>query len=655
MNASIAAPFVLPPAGNLYGGPLTSQDYKDLSARWIDRGHADNAMLSRVADHEGRDLLGQRKLDCSGIFIPYFLPDDGNQRSHRIRRDHPEMEGGKPKGKYMSYPGERLKLYIPVGTSAAALADTDLPLIITEGEFKTIALGRLATYNASAARFLPLSIPGVWAWRGTIGTATDAKGGRVPEKGPIPDLGRIAWTGRRVIIAFDSDSAANPSVAAARWALSRELRSRGAEVGTLEWDAANGKGVDDWLATAGPDAVLKGIEDIDFDRITGWKANLRRSEKGKAKPLLLNADIALRTCPEWDGVLAFDEFRQKVRIVAPGPIGGEIPRDWADSDDTKTAIWMQANGVELGRDIVGQAVQSVAMDTKIHPLRDWLSSRLWDGTQRVDTWLSEYIGAAPSDYIASVGRMWLVSAVARVMQPGCKADHMIVLEGPQGIGKSRALRVLVGDKYFCDDMPDLESKDAQLQTFGSWVIEWAELDAMSRSEATAVKQFITRQTEKLRRPYGRHAEEVHRQCVFAGTSNSGDYLKDETGNRRFWPVRCGKICCGRLAEDREQIWAEAVALYQDGAHWWPELAELIEAAAAEQEQRVQVDPWLTPIETYVAALGIVRAEDILKSLGKLVHEMTQADRNRVGRCLKVLGFASKFTRQLGRCFVREGR
>jgi len=288
-------------------------------------------------------------------------------------------------------------------------------------------------------------------------------------------------------------------------------------------------------------------------------------------------------------------------------------------------------------------------------LRDWLSSRLWDGTQRVDTWLSEYIGAAPSDYIASVGRMWLVSAVARVMQPGCKADHMIVLEGPQGIGKSRALRVLVGDKYFCDDMPDLESKDAQLQTFGSWVIEWAELDAMSRSEATAVKQFITRQTEKLRRPYGRHAEEVHRQCVFAGTSNSGDYLKDETGNRRFWPVRCGKICCGRLAEDREQIWAEAVALYQDGAHWWPELAELIEAAAAEQEQRVQVDPWLTPIETYVAALGIVRAEDILKSLGKLVHEMTQADRNRVGRCLKVLGFASKFTRQLGRCFVREGR
>ena len=220
------------------------------------------------------------------------------------------------------------------------------------------------------------------------------------------------------------------------------------------------------------------------------------------------------------------------------------------------------------------------------------------------------------------------------------------------IGKSRALRALVGDEYFCDDMPDIGTKDAQLQTFGSWVIEWAELDAMSRSEATAIKQFITRQTEKLRRPYGRHTEEVHRQCVFAGTSNSGDYLKDETGNRRFWPVRWGKIDAEGLAADREQIWAEAVALYQDGAHWWPERAELVAAAEEEQEQRVQVDPWLDPIEAYVAALSIVRAEDILKSLGKLVHEMTQADRNRVGRCLKVLGFAPSKSRELKRCYVK---
>jgi len=142
----------LPATGNLYGGPLRPTDYRDLAARWIDREHADRALLSRVPDFEGRELLGQKKIDCSGIFIPYFLPGDGNQRSHRIRRDHPEMEGGKPKGKYMAPYGERMKLYFPAGTTAEALSDTEIPIIVTEGEFKAIALSRLATYDATAAR-----------------------------------------------------------------------------------------------------------------------------------------------------------------------------------------------------------------------------------------------------------------------------------------------------------------------------------------------------------------------------------------------------------------------------------------------------------------------------------------------------------------------
>src|SRR5262249_52683224 len=120
-----------------------------------------------------------------------------------------------------------------------------------------------------------------------------------------------------------------------------------------------------------------------------------------------------------------------------------------------------------------------------------------------------------------------------------------------------------GDEYFCDYMPDISSKDAQLQTFGAWIIEWGELDAMSRAETTAVKSFISRQTEKVRRPYGRQTEEVDRQCVFAGTTNTRDYLRDETGNRRFWPVQCGRIDCVRLAADREQLWAEAMAMYGD--------------------------------------------------------------------------------------------
>lgn len=539
------------------------------------------------------------------------------------------------------------------GTEPAALADIGLRVIITEGEFKTIALARLACHHATAARFLPLGISGVWNWQGTIGIATDAKGQRVPEKGPIPDLDRIEWAGRRVIIAFDADAGRNYQVKAARYNLSRELRTRGAEVGILEWDETRGKGIDDWLANDGPETVLEAIAAVDFNRTTGWKAKLKVSEGGKPKALLINADIALRTCPEWEGVIANDEFRQKVRIVAPAPIGGEVPRDWSDADDTRTAIWMQGNGIDLGRDIVGQAVQSVAMDNPVHPLRDWLDSRHWDGTPRVDTWLTEYLGAKPTESVASVGRMWLVSAVARLMKPGCKVDHMLVLEGPQGAGKSRALRILAGDEYFCDSLPPIESKDAQLQTFGSWIIEWAELDALSRSEATAVKDFITRQTEKLRRPYGRHTEEVHRQCVFAGTTNTGDYLKDPTGNRRFWPVKVGRIDCERLAEDREQIWAEAVAMYSDGVKWWPERAALIEALAAEQEQRLEVDPWQSKVDEYVGALGAVRTDDVLDHLGVKIQDQNQTHKRRVGNCLRVAGFNPKYTRQMGRCFVRD--
>lgn len=654
MNGATAAvmPQPLPALGNPFGGPLTLDDYRALSARWIDRAHADAAMLSRVSHLDGRDLLGNRRGDCAGLLIPYFLPDESKPHSYRIRRDNPELEGGKPKGKYLAPPGAGNRIYFPRGFDSAAMADAALDIIITEGECKAIALARLARHNTTAARFLPLGIPGVWNWRGTVGKATNAKGARVDEKGVIPDFDRIASKGRRVIIAFDADAATKPDVRAARWQLSRELRSRGALVGFLEWDITLGKGVDDWLAAKGPEEVLRALDGVDFDRTTGWRAKLKVSESGKPKPLLLNADIALRHAPEWEGVFAFDEFRQKVRIIAESPIGGEYPRDWSDADDTRAAIWMQQHGIEVGRELVGAAVQAIATENPVHPLRDGLSSLRWDGEPRVGRWLVEYLGAKASDYTLSVGRMWLISAVARVMKPGCKADHMLVLEAPQGAGKSRALRTLAGDEYFCDSMPDLRQKDAQLQTFGAWVIEWAELDAMSRAETTAIKEFLTRQVEKLRRPYGHHTEDVPRQCVFAGTTNTRDYLRDETGNRRFWPVSCGRIDCEALARDREQLWAEAVALYDDGAAWWPERAELIEAAAREQEARVSVDPWQDAVEKHVSNCAAVKCEDVLQALDIPQAQWTQAHKNRVGRCLRVLGFEPSRTRSMGRCYVK---
>ena len=637
---------------------MTPQDYDSLKSRWITPELAEAAGLKRVPDHEGRQLIGHNRLNCAGLLIPYRLPGEHRVIAHRIRRDHPEMENGKPKAKYLGEHGARNRLYFPVGVTPELLADISIPIVITEGEFKTIALWRLANEDRLIPLFLPIGLSGVWNWKGTIGTTTDAKGTRVPEKGPIPDLARITWSGRRATIAFDADIDRKTEVKVARALLSRELRSRGAEVGFLEWEEGKGKGIDDWLANEGPAPVMAAFDAVDFNRTTGWKALLQMGAlkkdgtPGKPLPLLINADIALRTCPDWEGVFAFDEFRQKVRIVAEGPIDGAIPRDWADTDDTRTAIWMQKNSINVTTDIVGKAVQSVSMCNTVHPIRDWLGSLRWDGVPRIDTWLSEYLGAKPSSFIGAMGSMWLISAVARVYDPGCKVDHMLVLEGPQGIGKSRALRILAGDDYFCDSMPDIHSKDASLQTFGAWVIEWAELDAMNRAEATAVKDFITRQFEELRLPYGKRTVKVPRQCVFAGTTNTDGYLKDETGNRRFWPVVCGQIDCNRLAEDRDQLWAEAVARYKGGERWWPEGADLIADLAAEQSARVEVDPWQSEIDSYVVARDSVRAEDILEHLRIEKQHWDRIKRLRVGRCLRAAGFKVSRSRSMGRCFVK---
>ena len=659
--AVVGTPQVLPAVGNPYGRSLTPEDYRVLSARWIDREHAELALLSRVTNFEGRDQVGERRRDCSGILIPYQWPGESIWHNVRIRRDNPEMENGKPKAKYMGAPGWGNKVYIMPGTDPALLSASAVPIIITEGEFKTIALERLANWEPAARRFLPIGLAGVWNWRGTIGKVPNEKGVRVDDKGVIPDLERIAWQGRRVIIAFDSDGVTNPKVSAAKYHLSQELRHRGAEVGLLEWEPSKGKGVDDWLANGASEAVLSAIAAVDFNRETGWKAKLLRTDKGKVKSLLENASIAFRHAPEWEGSIAFDEFRQRVRVVRECPIAGDVPRDWTDADDTNATKWLQRNGVEVGVEMAGREIWAVAWENRFNPLRDWLESLHWDGTKRVDTWLFDYLGARKSEhensvtYISAVGRMWLVSGVARVMRPGEKVDTMLVLEGEQGAGKSRALRILAGDAFFCDSMPDIHSKDAQIQTFGSWIIEFSELDAMSRAETSAVKAFISRQEEKLRRPYGRQNEIVPRQCVFAGTTNTRDYLRDETGNRRFWPVECGLIDCDRLAEDREQLWAEAVELYRERAKWWIENPGVLDAAVEEQMARFQSDPWQDAIAKYTANCGAVKCEDILEHLGRKLADMTQADRNRVGRCLKVLGFKSKYTRTMGRCYVKEAK
>src|SRR5260370_445730 len=215
-------------------------------------------------------MICRKNGSYAGILIPYFHPNSDRVREYRLRRDQPDPEYDsagnlKQRQKYLSPPGRSNMLNLAPGVSQLFLRDASLPIMITEGEFKTLALWRLANHGSpSRPRFLPLGVSGVYNWRGTIGKAVGPDGTRLDVKGAIPDLDWVAWVGRRVVIAYDADAVTEDLVRIARAELAAHLRGRNALVGFLEWDVARGKGIDDHLAVVGPDAVLDEIAHVEF-------------------------------------------------------------------------------------------------------------------------------------------------------------------------------------------------------------------------------------------------------------------------------------------------------------------------------------------------------------------------------------------------------
>jgi predicted P-loop ATPase len=258
---------------------------------------------------------------------------------------------------------------------------------------------------------------------------------------------------------------------------------------------------------------------------------------------------------------------------------------------------------------------------------------------RVDRWLSYYLGAEPSPYVARIGQMFLIAMVARVTEPGCKADYMLVLEGEQGIGKSRACAVLAGP-WFSDSMPDITSdKDASQHLRGKWLIEVAELSATRRAESEALKAFISRNVERYRPSYGRKEVIEPRQCVFVGTTNQSAYLKDDTGARRFWPVKVGVVDTDALSHDRDQLFAEAAHLYLEEANWWPDDGFEIEHIKPQQENRFEVDAWHQAVAAHIASLSRVRVTDVARDvLGLEIGRIGTAEQRRVASILTTLGW-----------------
>jgi predicted P-loop ATPase len=395
-----------------------------------------------------------------------------------------------------------------------------------------------------------------------------------------------------------------------------------------------------------------------------WTNELKLDAKGGIRPNLANLTLFLREHPTWKGVIGYDEFSASVVIQKRPYWGEELPHAaWTDHHESLVRIWFEREDIAASQGNCGKAIQAAARANCFNPVRDYLDAcaRVWDGKPRIDAWLSTYVCADDTPYTRAIGPRWLISGVARIYEPGCKVDYVLVLESQQqGKQKSEALRVLaVQDAWFTDRVSHVNSKDAAQEMAGVWLIEFSELEALLRATASTTKAFITRRSDRYRPPYGKHTIRRPRQSIFAGTINPPvrGYLRDATGSRRIWPVYCdGMIDLEALARDRDQLWAEAVVRYRAGAKWHLETPELEAFATAEQDARFETDVWQERIVTWLGNRKETSVAEILECVFGLVAEkQNRSAQMRVAAILDRLHFTKYRPRKKGDAHTQDKR
>lgn len=318
-----------------------------------------------------------------------------------------------------------------------------------------------------------------------------------------------------------------------------------------------------FAAMPGADGLDLSFEDLD------WMKKLSVDGSGNYQKSINNLILILQNDPLIKGKIVTDEFAGCGLVLGATPWDPrEEKRRWRDTDDNG-ALWYMETYYGIGsRDKLDAALSIVGSQNTINDVKKYLSDLEWDGVKRLDTLLPDYLGAEDTPYTRAIMRKSLCAAVARALGNGVKYDYMPIITGAQGIGKSTFLSVLGGD-WFCDSLTTFEGKEAAEVIQGQWIIEVGELTAFSRQETNAIKQFLSKKDDVYRAAYGRRTERHVRRCVFFGTSNDSEFLKDATGNRRFWPVDAGlyptkKSVWEDLPKERDQIWAEAYAYWALG-------------------------------------------------------------------------------------------
>lgn len=310
--------------------------------------------------------------------------------------------------------------------------------------------------------------------------------------------------------------------------------------------------------------------DTPLDADANWMTLLAISPTtGAPAKTMDNVRIILEHDPLLKGKFGLDEFANRGVVLGPLPWDERTERRvWSDTDDAGVQWYIEKVYGITGKDKVLNAVALCSFKNRFNDVQNYLTSLKWDGTPRLDTLLSDYLGAEDNAYTRQVARKSLTAAVARAMDPGIKYDYMPILAGPQGLGKSTFLRIL-GRRWFSDSLLTFEGKEACEMIQGVWINELSELNGLSKSEMSAVKQFLSKSEDLFRIPYGRRTDLYPRRCVFFGTTNDAEFLRDATGERRFWPVDVGqhptkKSVFTDLPLEVDQIWAEAFTAWQLG-------------------------------------------------------------------------------------------
>jgi len=367
---------------------------------------------------------------------------------------------------------------------------------------------------------------------------------------------------------------------------------------------------------------------------------LQMGAGGKYIPALVSLCRIMELHSYWRGHVWWDSFLERVLTDV-----NETVEPWTDNHSSEATCWVQSvfEMPTTSTERIHEAAMTVAKRNKRNCLTDWLGTLQWDGVARMADLLPTGFGTPRDLYNVRVGECWILSLVARAFQPGCKVDTMPVFEGSQGAGKSSALAILGGD-WFGECHEDFGSKDFVLSLKGKWLIEVAEMHSFKRQDVDRLKGIMSTRVDRVRVPYGRMTEEHPRQSVFAGTTNRDDWQQDDTGARRFWAVRCGFLSLDWLRDNREQLFAEAVARFKAGEDWWS--IPLADAARAADERRPE-DPWEEILERHLIDGQVYSSRELLgHPLDIEMENQSQQSAARVGRIMRRLGW-ERFERRTG--------